>query len=105
VDDVRVAEEIPLSDPIFHTYYDIDKIEQVPNGPRICNGYPTYEQDGYTPHIRGIRDDEGRIMVLIDWNSDMGDAWEWAEQACYPLEYSTYAFQVMANAIVYAMSR
>jgi len=97
--------ELPLDHPIFKTYYDIDKIVQVPNVDNICFRGQTSEQDGYVPHVRAVLDDDGRVMVLISWNSDLGDAWEWAEQSCYPLEYSTYAFQLAVNTIVYAMSR
>lgn len=101
----RPIVEIPLDHPIFTTYYDIEKVVQVPNVRNGCSGYGTSERDGTVPAIRGILDDEGRVMVLISWNSDLGDAWEWAEQSCYPLEYSTYAFQLTVNTIVYAMSR
>jgi len=43
-------------------------------------------------------------MVLINWNTDLGDAWEWAERPEYPLKYSTFAVQMGVNFIVYAMS-
>ncbi len=43
-------------------------------------------------------------MVVINWNTDLGDAWEWAEDPMYPLEYSTYAYEMGANMIVYGMS-
>ncbi len=56
------------------------------------------------PHVRGIFDDHGRLMVAINWNTDIGDAWEWAERPYYPLKYSTYAIEITVNLIVYAMS-
>jgi hypothetical protein len=56
------------------------------------------------PHVRGIFDDDGRLMVAINWNTDLGDAWEWAEQPDYPVKYSTYAFEMGVNYLVYAMS-
>jgi hypothetical protein len=31
-----------------------------------------------------ILDDQGRIMILINWNSDMGDGWEHTYDADYP---------------------
>lgn len=101
----RAIIDLPLDHPIFTTYYEIDEIVQVPVVNRACSGGPTWEQDGYVPAVRAVLDDAGRVMVLISWNSDLGDAWEWAEQSCYPLEYSTYAFQLAVNTIVYAMSR
>ena len=57
-----------------------------------------------TPHVRGIFDEDGRLMVIINWNTDIGDAWEWAEHPYYPLRYSTYAIEITVNIIVYAMS-
>ena len=54
--------------------------------------------------VKGIHDDDGRLMVVINWNTDLGDAWEHAENPFYPLEYSTYAYQVGVNMVVYGMS-
>ena len=98
--------DLPLEHPLFHTYYEIDQVVQVPMVGNACRGDGrTWERDGFVPAVRAVLDDAGRVMVLISWNSDLGDAWEWAEQSCYPLEYSTYAFQLAVNTIVYAMSR
>ena len=96
--------EIPLDHALFHSYYDIDKIVQTPNVGNALRGTITYEQDGYVPHCRGIFGDGGRLMVVINWNTDLGDAWEWADLPGYPARHSTYAYQVGINAIVYAMS-
>jgi hypothetical protein len=96
--------ELPLEHPLFTTFYDIKEVKQVPSIGNALRGGPTWEQDGYEPQVRGIFDDTGRLMVVINWNTDLGDAWEWADSPYYPLEYSTYAFQVAVNTIVYAMS-
>ena len=61
----------------------------------------TSEKDGFTPFYRGIFDDKGRLMVVINANTDLGDAWEWAEVPEYPLKYSTFAYQMGVNFIVY----
>lgn len=95
--------DIPLEHPLFHVFYDIERVVQVPSV-RIINGGVTWEKDGYVPHVRGIFDDDGRLMVLVNWNTDLGDAWEWVDNPYYPLEYSNYAYQLAVNAIVYSMS-
>jgi len=100
----RAIVDLGPDSPIFSAYYQIDQVVQVPNINNAIRGGPTYEQDGYVPHVRGIFDDEGRLMVVINWNTDMGDAWEWAEDPRYPLKYSSYACEMGANLIVYAMS-
>jgi Domain of unknown function (DUF4159) len=95
--------EIPLDHQIFSTFYDIDSIVQVPNVNNAMTGR-TWEQDGYVPHVRGMFDDKNHLMMVINWNTDLGDAWEWAESPYYPVNYSTYAFKVGVNTIIYAMS-
>lgn len=100
----RPIVEVPLSHPIFNLVYPIEEILQIPAINNWRSSRRTYEQDGYVPFVRGIFDDEGRLMVLINGNTDLGDAWEWAEQPDYPLAFSTYAFRMGVNFIVYAMS-
>lgn len=97
--------DIPLDHPIFSTVYQVDEIIQVPVVDQGIRGGPTHEQDGYVPHCYGIFDDDGRLMVVINWNTDLGDAWEHAENPRYPLDYSTYAYRMGANFIFYAMTR
>lgn len=95
--------DLPMDHPIFRVHYDIGRVVQVPSV-RIINGGPTWEKDGVVPFVRGIFDQEGRLMVLINWNTDLGDAWEWVDNPYYPLEFSNYAYQLAVNAIIYAMS-
>ncbi len=99
----RPIVDLDLEHPVFSTFYDIDEVLQVPAYGRYWGG-ATWERDGYTPFVKGIEDDEGRLMVIVNWNTDLGDAWEWAEQPDYPLKYSTFAFQMGVNMIIYAMS-
>jgi len=95
--------DLPLDHPIFHSFYDIDHIEQVPSV-QIVRGGPTWEQDGYVPYVRAIFNDDGRLLVLINWNTDLGDAWEWVDNPYYPLQYSNFAYQLAINAVLYSMS-
>jgi len=96
--------DLPLDHPIFNSLYQIREIVQVPSVNNWRRNRQTRESDGYVPHARAIFDHDGRLMVMINWNTDIGDAWEWAEQPDYPLEFSTFAYQIGANAIVYSMS-
>lgn len=96
--------ELPLDHPVFGSLYQIRELVQVPAVDNWRRRRQTHERDGYVPHARAILDHDGRLMVMINWNTDIGDAWEWAEQPDYPLEFSTFAYQIGANAIVYAMS-
>ncbi len=96
--------EVPLDHPVFHAFYDIKEIVQVPNVHNGEVGEQTWEYDGKVPHVRGLFDDDGRLMVLVNWNTDLGDAWEWADRPTYPLRFSTYAYEIGINFVVYGMS-
>lgn len=105
----RPIVEIPDNDPIFHTIYDLDDRYQVPGAEHLGVGYkiPDYPQgpdDGKGAHWRAIRDDKGRIMVAISFNSDLGDSWEWSNRPEYPERYSDLGFRLGINYIVYAMT-
>jgi hypothetical protein len=96
--------DLPLEHPLFTTFYEIDEIMQVPNVNNGVNGFQTHEGDGIVPMVKGIYDENGRLMVVINFNTDLGDAWEWADNPYYPLKYSTYAYEMGVNMVVYAMS-
>ena len=100
----RPIVEITLDHPLYSAFYEIDEIVQVPNVWNGRRGGPTAECWGCEPAVRGILDDDGRLLVLIHFNTDLGDAWEWADDPLYPIRYSTYAYQVGVNMIIYAMS-
>jgi hypothetical protein len=97
--------EVPMDHLIFRIVYPIEEVLQVPCTCRADFGPANYfESDGRIPHLRGIFDSTGRLMVAIAWNSDLGDAWEWAEDPDYPWDRSNYAFQLAFNLITYAMT-
>jgi hypothetical protein len=100
----RAIVEIPPEHAVFRSLYEVDHIVQVPNIGQGIAGGRTWERDGYQPRILGIFDEADRLMVAIVWNSDLGDAWEWADHPLYPLSFSTFAFEMGINFIVYGMS-
>lgn len=93
--------DIDLDHPIYSAYYNIEEVVQVP---AVNNVYQRTECYGCFPQVKGMYDDDGRLMMMINFNTDLGDAWEWAEDPRYPLDLSTYAYQMGANMIVYAMT-
>ena len=99
----RPIREVELSDPIFHSFYDITEKIQVPGLQYLYTGRK-YEQDGYEAHYRAIYDDKGRIMVMINFNVDLGDAWEWADLPEYAEVYTSTAYRLGVNYIVYSMT-
>ena len=95
--------DIPEHDEAFHIIYDLDHRIQIPSRMYSYTGQ-TWEKDGFTPHWRGIYDDDGRLMVAINFNMDIGDAWEHADWPDYPENMTALAYRFGINYLVYAMT-
>ena len=94
----RAIVDIPDSDVLYHVLFDLDKRTQIPGERHLWGG-----MEG-PPHWRGIYDDEGRLMVAMNHNSDMGDAWEHADDAHYPAPMTATAYRFGVNYVIYAMT-
>ena len=109
----RRPEEVPLDHEIFHNVYDLNEKPQIPAMQRAwanrdsgITWEPRYGSDTSVPHYRAMYDDEGRIMVFICHNTDLGDGWEReGENAWYFEEFSVKkAYPLGINIVVYAMT-
>ena len=101
----REIVDLPKSDPIFHTLYDLDDKYQIPGAQYLRSGL-TYEKDehGRPEHWRGIYDAKGRVVVAICHNMDLGDAWEWSDDPAYPAEWANMAYRIGMNYFVYDLT-
>jgi hypothetical protein len=97
-------EDLPLDHTIFHCYFDIKEVIQVPGIGSWLNRGVTHEKGGITPHYMGIRNEQGKVLVFIARNCDLGDAWEWIDDQRYPLQFGLAAYRVGINVIIYAMT-
>lgn len=95
--------DIPMDHPIFRGFFNVDKIVQVPSLAYVYTGV-IHEQDGFVATCKGIWDKNGRLVVVINHNTDLGDAYEWMDNPEYPYEFSSYAYRIAVNTIVYALS-
>lgn len=95
--------DLPLTHPIFHSYFNIDQVVQVPGWAALIHGV-THEKGGITPHYMGVENKDGRLMIFLTRNCDLGDAWEWVNDPKYPAQYGVMAYKVGMNVVIYAMS-
>jgi hypothetical protein len=101
----REIVEVPKDHPVFRSFYTIDGYPQVPGIGSFMEGR-TWEKGGFVPHLRTILDDSGRPMMFINWNTDMGDGWEWSNVAEFPgyVKYTSMAYQMAINEIIYSLT-
>jgi hypothetical protein len=107
----RIFPDRPIIDltddhPIFHLVYDLPHMTsvQIPNMNSLMMGGPGYFDGGRVPRWRGVEDDTGRLMVLISYNNDVADAWQWADDVRYPADSANIALRMGVNIAVYAMT-
>lgn len=102
----RPIVEIPENDSSVHVVFDLDRTIQIP-GRRHVRGWqggePYVAMQG-PPHWRGIYDDSGVLMVAMNFNMDMGDSWEHADDPEYPGTMTMQGYRLGVNYIVYAMT-
>jgi hypothetical protein len=95
----RPIVDIPDDDMLMDILFDLDKRTQIP-GERHLG----WQQMEGPAAWRGIYDDEGRLMVAINFNIDMGDAWEHADDPHYPAPMTALAYRFGVNYVIYAMT-
>ena len=85
--------ELPLDHPIFNIFY------KFPNGlPKV------HEHDKNRPQALGLFD-EGMLIVLYTYESDLGDGWEDPKVHNDSSDIHQSALEMGTNIILYALSR
>jgi hypothetical protein len=92
----RAIVELGEDHELLHVLYDLDQRTQIPGR----GG----QRPGTVPHWRGVFDDDGRLMVAINFNMDMGDAWEHADDPWYPEPMTALAYRFAVNYLMYTMT-
>lgn len=100
----RAIVDIPENDALMDIVFEIDQKIQIPGRGTVRSGVTWEREDGYPPHWRGIYDDEDRLMVAINHNMDIGDAWEHADDPWYPEAMTSLAYRFGINYVMYAMT-
>jgi hypothetical protein len=98
--------EIPDDDPIMHIFFDLDRSIQVPGDRHLRRGFggEIVAQMQGPPHWRGIYDDKGHLIVAINFNMDMGDSWEHADDPQYPVAMTAQGYKLGVNYVLYSMT-
>ena len=102
-------QDVPLDDPIFQSQFIVEKVPQITNIQfwRMTRGRETSERgaDSAVPHFRGVRDDHGRIMVVMTHNTDIADSWEReGEDPAFFDQFSPDGYAVGVNVLLHAMT-
>jgi Domain of unknown function (DUF4159) len=100
----RPVVELPPDHSIFHAVYDLPTRVQVRNMRSLRSRGVGYRSDGIVPHWRAVLDDDGRAMIVILWNNDLGDAWQYADIPEYPQADTNFALRLGVNLAIYDLT-
>jgi hypothetical protein len=106
----RPITDIALSDSVMHVLYDIQEkdLTFIPGTRHLRRGpggTVVVEQPwGTAPAWRAIYDDKNRMVVAVNYNTDVGDAWEYADSPLYPELMTALAYRYGVNYLIYSMT-
>jgi len=87
--------DMDISQPIFHSFFEIKSLD-----------VPQY-YDPPPAIFRAIYEDNDpakRIMVMINYNTDISEYWEWSDTQLKPIDESNEAYKIGVNYIIYGMT-
>ncbi len=102
--------DLQPSDSVMHLVYDIEPkdLTFIPGSRHLRRGYDgtvtVVQPPGTKPAWRAMYDDSNRMVVAVNYNTDVGDAWEFADIPYYPEAMTRLAYRYGINYIVYAMT-
>lgn len=95
---------IPEGDSLMHTFFDLPQGQPLPGRRHLMWGDGRHPRMEGASQWRGIYDDDNRLMVAMNYNMDMGDSWEHADDPEYPMDFTGLGYRLGVNYIVYAMT-
>jgi hypothetical protein len=100
--------EVPMDHAMLNSLYVVQRIPQISNiGFWRRSGGETSERgaESATPHLRMIVDEEGDILVLMSFNTDVADGWEReAENENFFKQFSPESYGLAMNVAVWVMT-
>ena len=101
----REIVDFPNGHPVFSCFYKLDGYPQIAGLGSFLAGR-SWEKGGFIARLRTIFDDANRPMLFINWNTDMGDGWEWSNAEDFPgyIKYTSMAYRMGINEVVYALT-
>lgn len=87
---------LDVSHPIFDSFFKVNSLEEMQS------------PYGVQPQWWGMFEDNDpkkRLMLIADFNNDIGDYWEWSDAGFFPIQISNEAYKLGVNYVVYALTR
>ena len=88
--------ELDLKHPVFNCFFSIKTLDVLPP--------PLYRRQGLKPRFFGVEDKNGRLMMVINYNNDVSDYWQWSNDPFQPVDDTNEAYKFGVNYLFYAIT-
>jgi len=102
--------DLAETDSVMHVLYDIEEKDRtfIPGTRHLRRGpggsIEVQQPYGTSPAWRAMYDDRHRMVVAVNFNTDVGDAWEYADSPIYPEPMTALAYRYGINYVIYSMT-
>lgn len=102
--------EIPMEHPLWDSFF---KVTEPPRGRGGGGGRGGFGRGfggggrGAPATYQGIFEDNDpkkRLMVIANYNTDIGEFWEWSDTGFVPIDLSNEAYKVGVNYMIYGLT-
>ena len=92
--------ELTGSEPIFHSFFDVDMKDAVvyPSTSAYGTRPPTYWA------LYEHNDPKQRIMAIANVDDDIGESWQWSGTGFVPIQQGNEIFKLGINYVIYALT-
>jgi hypothetical protein len=98
--------EIPLDHPVWDSFFKIAEPPRGRGGGRNQFGRGNFGGRGVSTY-HGIFEDNDpgkRLLMIANYNSDIGEFWEWSDTGFAPIDLSNEAYKVGVNYMIYGLT-
>ena len=88
--------DMSARDPIFHAFFEINRLDNFPQA-----------YNAGSPIFRGIYEDNDpskRLQVIVNYNTDISQYWEWSGRGFRPFDETNEAYKLGVNYLIYGLT-
>jgi len=83
---------LDVTHPIFNCFFTIKSLDvHAPYG-------------RFRPEFLGVEDKNGRLMMIVNYNNDVSDYWQWSNDPAMPIDETNNAYKFGVNYAFYALT-
>ena len=88
--------DMDMSHPIFHAFFEINNLDVIPQA-----------YNAGKPYFFGLYEDNDpskRLMMIVNYNTDISQYWEWSGTGLRPIDDTNEAYKLGVNYLLYGLT-